>query len=71
MGPLVVWNLDDRDIDALRVRAARQEQSLEAESRLILERAAERFIDVAEARAPGREDQPLSGGAARISTAPP
>jgi antitoxin FitA len=52
MGQLIVRNLDDRVIDALKARAARQERSLEAELRLILERAAaERFVDIAEARA--------------------
>ncbi len=52
MGQLIVRNLDDRVIDALKARAARQERSLEAELRVILERAAaERVIDVAEARA--------------------
>ena len=51
MGQLIVRNLDDRVIDALKARAARQERSLEAELRVILERAAgEREIDVAEAR---------------------
>ncbi len=52
MGQLIVRNLDDRVIDALKARAARQERSLEAELRVILERAAaERVIDIAEARA--------------------
>ena len=52
MGQLIVRNLDDRVINALKARAARQERSLEAELRLILERAAlERVIDIAEARA--------------------
>ena len=52
MGQLIVRNLDDRVIDDLKARAARQQRSLEAELRLILERAAaERFIDIAEARA--------------------
>ena len=52
MGQLIVRNLDDRVIDALKARAARQERSLEAEVRVILERAAaERVIDIAEARA--------------------
>ena len=38
-------------IDALKVRAARQGRSVEAELRVILERAAaERVVDVAEAR---------------------
>ncbi len=51
MGQLIVRNLDDRVIDALKARAARQQRSLEAELRLILERAAlERVIDIAEAR---------------------
>lgn len=52
MGQLIVRNLDDRVIDALKARAARQERSLEAELRVILERAAaERVIDIVEARA--------------------
>lgn len=52
MGQIIVRNLDDRVIDALKVRAARQERSLEAELRVILERAAtERVIDIDEARA--------------------
>jgi plasmid stability protein len=51
MGQLIVRNLDDRVIDALKSRAARQQRSLEAELRVILERAAsERVIDIAEAR---------------------
>lgn len=52
MGQLIVRNLDDRIIDALKARAARRGRSLEAEVRVILERAAaERVIDIAEARA--------------------
>jgi plasmid stability protein len=52
MGQLIVRNLDDRVIDALKTRAARQQRSLEAELRVILERAAgERVIDVDAARA--------------------
>jgi plasmid stability protein len=52
MGQLIVRSLDDRVIEALKARAARQQRSLEAELRVILERAAaERSIDVAEARA--------------------
>jgi antitoxin FitA len=52
MGQLIVRNLDDRVIDALKSRAARQKRSLEVELRVILERAAaERMIDTAEARA--------------------
>jgi plasmid stability protein len=52
MGQLIVRNLDDRVIDALKARAARRERSLEAELRVILERAAaERVVDIAEARA--------------------
>jgi plasmid stability protein len=52
MGQLIVRNLDDRVIDALKARAARQDRSLEAELRVILERAAtERVFDIAEARA--------------------
>lgn len=51
MGQVIVRNLDDRVIDALKARAARQGRSLEGELRLILERAAaERFVDIAEAR---------------------
>jgi len=52
MGQLIVRNLDDRVIVALKARAARRQRSLEAELQVILERAAaEPFIDVAEARA--------------------
>ena len=52
MGQVIVRNLDDGVIAALRARAARQERSLEAELRVILERAAtERVVDIAEARA--------------------
>lgn len=52
MGQVIVRNLDDRVIDALKSRAARQGRSLEGELRLILERAAtERFVDIDEARA--------------------
>lgn len=52
MGQVIVRNLDDRVIEALKARAARQQRSLEAELRVILECAAtERVIDVAEARA--------------------
>jgi plasmid stability protein len=52
MGQLIVRNLDERTIQALKTRAARQQRSLEAELRVILERAAdERVVDIAEARA--------------------
>lgn len=52
MGQVIVRNLDDRVIDALKDRAARQDRSLEAELRVILERAAaDRVIDIDEARA--------------------
>jgi antitoxin FitA len=51
MGQLTVQNLDDRVIDALDARAARHGRTLEAELRVILERAAaEPVIDIAEAR---------------------
>lgn len=73
MGQLIVRNLDDRVIDDLKARAARQQRSLEAELRLILERAAaERFIDIAEARARAErirralEGRPHSDSAALI-----
>jgi len=52
MGQLIVRNLEDRVIEALKARTARQGRSLEAELRVILERAAaERVVDIAEARA--------------------
>jgi plasmid stability protein len=52
MGQLIVRNLDERVVDALKARAARQARSLEAELRVILERAAaERVFDLSEARA--------------------
>jgi plasmid stability protein len=52
MGQLIVRNLEDRVIDALKARATRRNRSLEAEVRVILEgAAAERVIDIAEARA--------------------
>lgn len=51
MGQLIVRNLDDRVIEALKARAARQERSLETEVRLILEAVAGRVVDIAEARA--------------------
>jgi plasmid stability protein len=52
MGQLIVRNLDDRVIEALKARASRQARSLEAELRVILEgAAAERVVDIAEARA--------------------
>lgn len=52
MGQVIVRNLDDRVVDALKARAARQDRSLEAEVRVILERAAaDRVIDIDEARA--------------------
>ena len=45
-------NLDDGVIDALKARAARRGRSLEAEMRLILERAAaEPVVTMAEVRA--------------------
>ena len=73
MGQLIVRNLDDRIIEALEARAARQERSLEAELRVILERAAaERVIDIAEARARAErisrslEGRPHSDSAALI-----
>lgn len=44
-------NPDDRVIESLKARAARQRRSLEAEIRAILVRAAaERVLDIAEAR---------------------
>jgi plasmid stability protein len=52
MGQLIVRNLDDRVIEALKARASRQARSLEVELRVILEgAAAERIVDIAEARA--------------------
>jgi plasmid stability protein len=52
MGQVIVRNLDDRVVAALKARAARQGRSLEAELRVILERAAgERVVDVRSARA--------------------
>jgi antitoxin FitA len=73
MGQLIVRNLDDGVIDALKARAARKDRSLEAEVRVILERAAsERVIDVAEARARAErisrslEGRPHSDSAAMI-----
>jgi plasmid stability protein len=51
MGQITVQDLDDSVIDALRARAARHRRTLEAELRVILERAAdERVVDIAEAR---------------------
>ncbi len=73
MGQLLVRNVDDRVIEALKTRAARQGRSLEAETRVILERAAaERVVDVAEARARadrirlGREGGPHGDSAALV-----
>ena len=73
MGQLIVRDLDDRVIDALKARADRQQRSLEAELRLILERAAlERVVDIAEARARAErisrslEGRPHSDSAALI-----
>jgi plasmid stability protein len=73
MGQLIVRNLDDRVIDALKARAARRNRSLEAEVRVILEGAtAERVIDIAEARARAErisralEGRPHSDSAALI-----
>ncbi len=52
MGQVIVRNLDDDVISALKARARRQERSLEAELRVILERAAaERVVDIDKARA--------------------
>lgn len=51
MAQLIVRNLDDQVIESLKARASRQQRSLEAELRVILERAAaERVVDIAEAR---------------------
>ena len=51
MGQLIVRNLDDQVIESLKARASRQERSLEAELRVILERAAaERVVNISEAR---------------------
>ena len=51
MAQLIVRDLDDRIIEALKARASRNQRSLEAELRVILERAAaERVFDIAEAR---------------------
>jgi plasmid stability protein len=73
MGQLIVRNLDDRVVEALKARAARQARSLEAELRVILEKAAsERVVDIAEARAradrirSGLEGRPHSDSAALI-----
>lgn len=52
MGQVIVRNLDDGVIAALKARAGRQRRSLEAELRVILERAAtERVVDIEVARA--------------------
>ncbi len=52
MGQLIVRNLRDGVVVALKARASRQGRSLEAELRMILERAAaERIVDIVEARA--------------------
>jgi plasmid stability protein len=73
MGQVIVRNLDDGVVEALKARAARQARSLEAELRVILERAAsERVVDVLEARARaerlrhGLEGRPHSDSAALI-----
>jgi plasmid stability protein len=73
MGQVIVRNLDDRVVEALKARAVRQARSLEAELRVILERAAaERVVDVLEARARaerlrhGLEGRPHSDSAALI-----
>ncbi len=73
MGQVIVRNLDDRVIDALKARAARRGRSLEGELRLILERAAaERFVEISEALAWAErisrslEGRPHSDGAALI-----
>jgi plasmid stability protein len=73
MGQIIVRNLDDRVIDALKARAARRGRSLESKVRVILERAAaERVIDIAEARARSQqiscalEGRPHSESAALI-----
>jgi plasmid stability protein len=51
MGQLIVRNLDDQVIESLKARASRQGRSLEAEIRVILERAAtERVVNISEAR---------------------
>jgi plasmid stability protein len=66
MGQLIVRNLGDGVIAALKARAARQGRSLEGELRVILERAAaERVLDIAAARARAdriRQSLELEGG---------
>ena len=60
MAQLIVRNLDDAIYEQLKQRAATQHRSLEAEVRLILEKAAhERVVDMATARA--RADQIRTG----------
>ena len=49
MAKVLIRNLDERTVDKLKARAARNERSLQAELQLILERAAE--TDVVDARA--------------------
>ncbi len=52
MAQLIVRNLDDATYERLKQRAATQHRSLEAEVRLILEKAArERVVDIVAARA--------------------
>ena len=73
MARLLVRNLDEGIVEALKARAARQGRSLEGELRAILERAAAgRFVDIAEARARadrirhGLEGRPHSDSAALL-----
>jgi plasmid stability protein len=49
MANVLIRNLDDRTVDKLKARAARNERSLQAELQIILERAAE--TDPADGRA--------------------
>lgn len=45
MAQVLIRNLDEKTVDKLKARAARNGRSLQAELRVILERAAEAVID--------------------------
>jgi antitoxin FitA len=49
MAKVLIRNLDDRTVDKLKARAARNRRSLQAELQVIVERAAE--VDLADGRA--------------------
>jgi len=49
MAKVLIRNLDERTVDKLKARAARNDRSLQAELRMIVERAAE--VDVIDGRA--------------------